>query len=143
MLLGIGCSSSSCCICSVLFALWSLCLCSYCVRRLECNIELLSLQCIATPNRSWLPFESWHAKVNRYLPLPETCSFSHFQVVQSRLRGQQTWVVSAPIAQRGNESRMLCKLGYRYYNPLAGNPGQPDFKEGELEGEIAVEPQPD
>jgi hypothetical protein len=52
-------------------------------------------------------------------------------------------VISAPIAQRGNESRMLCKLGYRYYNPLAGNPGQPDFKEGELEGEIAVEPQPD
>lgn len=54
-----------------------------------------------------------------------------------------TMKVSAPIAQRGNETRMLCKLGYRYYNPLAGNIGQPEHKEGEMEGEIAVEPQPD
>jgi hypothetical protein len=97
-------------------------------------------------NVGTLPLSNIIISVKNYL----VCSTDWLELLEQNIAAlgdgeayQITMIASAPIAQRGNETAMLCRIKYRFDNPLAGAPGEPDFIDGEMEGWISLEPQPD
>ncbi len=68
---------------------------------------------------------------------------THINVLEGGETREITMQASAPISQHNNEKPMLCKLKYKFDNPLAGSSGQPDFITGEMENWISIEPEPE